>query len=112
MESDGVFIPKTVMLETEWVLRQAYGIAKDVIMRGFQKLLGLPSVSVEDPHALAPAISWCGSGFDFPDALHLTSTKKADRFVTFDNALAKTAQQVSSIPVLRPYPSGRPLGFI
>jgi len=28
MESDDIFIPKTVMLETEWVLRHAYGIEK------------------------------------------------------------------------------------
>jgi len=36
------------------------------------------------------------------DARHLMSSMKADRFVTFDNALAKRAQQVSSIPVVRP----------
>ncbi len=102
MESDDVFIPKTVMLETEWVLRHAYGIGKSVIMRGFQKLLGLPHVSVEDPQGVAQAISWYGSGFDFADALHLTSSMKADRFVTFDNALAKKAQQIASIPVVRP----------
>jgi predicted nucleic-acid-binding protein len=41
MESADVYIPKTVMLETEWVLRYAYGIDKDGIMKGFQKLLGL-----------------------------------------------------------------------
>ena len=71
-------------------------------MRGFQKLLGLPHVSVEDPQTIAQAISWYGLGFDFADALHLTSSMKADRFVTFDNALAKKAQQVASIPVVRP----------
>jgi len=59
-------------------------------------------VTVEDPHAVAQAISWYGSGFDSADARHLTSGTKADRFVTFDNALAKRAQQVSSIPVARP----------
>ena len=40
MESDDIFIPKTVMLETEWVLRYAYRIAKSAIMKGFQKRLG------------------------------------------------------------------------
>ena len=42
MESDDIFIPKTVMLETEWVLRHAYGIAKSAIMKGFQKIRKQP----------------------------------------------------------------------
>ena len=102
MESDDIFIPKTVMLETEWVLRHAYGIKKINIIKGFQRLLGLRNVSVEDPDNVIQAISWYDSGFDFADALHLASSKRAEKFATFNSALAKKARQFSSIQVIKP----------
>jgi len=102
MESDDIFIPKTVMLETEWVLRHAYGIKKINIIKGFQRLLGLRNVEVEDPDTVLKAISWYDSGLDFADALHLASSKRAEKFATFDSALIKKARQVSSIQVMKP----------
>ncbi len=102
MESDGIFIPKTVMLETEWVLRHAYGIGKDAITSGFQKMMGLPNVSVEDLQTVIQAISWYESGLDFADALHLASSMKADKFVTFDNAFIKKARKLISIDITGP----------
>jgi predicted nucleic-acid-binding protein len=36
-----IFIPKTVMLETEWVLRHAYGVDRKGILGAFQRLMGL-----------------------------------------------------------------------
>jgi predicted nucleic-acid-binding protein len=84
LESDVIFIPKTVALETEWVLRHAYGINKDAIMKGFQKIMGLPNVRVE------------------ADALHLASSMKADKFVTFDNAFIKKARKLISIDITLP----------
>ncbi len=103
MESDDIFIPKTVMLETEWVLRHAYGIKKVNIIKGFQKLLGLRNVSVEDPDIVVLAMSWYEDELDFSDALHLaSSSRRAEKFATFDSALAKKARQVSSIQVIKP----------
>jgi len=102
MESDDIFIPKTVMLETEWVLRHAYGIEKINIIKGFQRLLGLRNVEVEDPDNVLQAISWYDSGLDFADALHLASSKRAKKFATFDSALSKKARRVSSIQVIKP----------
>ena len=91
MESDEIFIPKTVLLETEWVLRHAYKVGKEGIISGFEKMMGLPNVLVEDQQALFQAISWYGSGLDFADALHLASSIKADRFVTFDKTFRRKA---------------------
>ena len=102
MESDDIFIPKTVMLETEWVLRHAYGISKGDIMKGFQKMMGLPNVRVEDQQTVFQAISWYGLGLDFADALHLASSMKADKFVTFDNAFIKKARKLISIDITLP----------
>ena len=102
MESDDILIPKTVMLETEWVLRHAYGIDKDAIMKGFQKMMGLPNVRVEDQQTVFQAISWYESGLDFADALHLASSIKADKFVTFDDAFIKKARKFTSIDIILP----------
>ena len=102
MESHEIFIPKTVMLETEWVLRHAYEIRKENIINGFQKILGLPNVHVEDQQTVFQAISWYGSGLDFADALHLASSMKTDGFMTFDKALIKKARKLISIDVSQP----------
>ena len=102
LESDVIFIPKTVMLETEWVLRYAYGINKDAIMKGFKKIMGLPNVRVEDQQTVFQAISWYELGLDFADALHLASSMKADKFVTFDNAFIKKARKLISIDITLP----------
>ncbi|MEA1949656.1 MAG: type II toxin-antitoxin system VapC family toxin [Thermodesulfobacteriota bacterium] len=102
IESDVIFIPKTVVLETEWVLRHAYGINKGVIMKGFQKMMGLPNVRVEDQQTVFQAISWYGLGLDFADALHLASSIKTDKFVTFDNAFIKKARKLISIDFTLP----------
>ena len=80
LESDQILIPKTVILETEWVLRYAYEIETSRIIEGLKKLLGLPNISVEDPDTVTQAISWFEDGLDFADALHLASSKRADKF--------------------------------
>ena len=90
---DDVYIPKTVLLEVEWVLRHAYEIRRADITVGFQKLLGLPNVSVEDPDSIYQAISWYQNKFDFADALHLASSRRCESFATFDSSLIKKAQQ-------------------
>jgi len=102
MESDDVLIPKTVLLETEWVLRHGYVIARGVIAQAFQTLLGLPNVKPEDPLAVTQALAWYEDGLDFADALHLASSAKADRFATFDKDFAKKALKLGSIEVFKP----------
>ncbi len=57
MKKGEAFIPKTVLLETEWVLRHAYEIEPGKINEAFINLLGLPNVSIEDSAAVSQAIS-------------------------------------------------------
>jgi len=102
MELNDVFIPKTVILETEWVLQHAYGIGKKAIVTGFQKMMGLPNVHVEDQQTVFQAVSWYESGLDFADAIHLTSSMKAAKFVTFDKAFIKNARQLISMDIALP----------
>jgi len=101
LKSDDIFIPKTVLLETEWVLRHAYEIERSHIIIGFQKLLGLPNVNVEDPDSIYQAISWYENKFDFADALHLASSRRCINFATFDSSFIKKAQQFSSMNMIK-----------
>jgi len=102
LKNDDIYIPKTVLLETEWVLRHAYEIGRSDIAVGFQKLLGLPNVSVEDPDSIYQAISWYENKFDFADALHLASSRRCESFATFDSSLIKKAQLFSSMEMIKP----------
>ena len=102
MKSDGVFIAKTVLLETQWVLRHAYGFDGIVVLEAFKKLLGLPNVTVEDPQAVFQAIEWVESGMDFADALHLASSMKAGKFITFDRKFSNKATQLTTVEISTP----------
>ena len=52
-----VFIPRTVILETEWVLRAVYDLSPARIIPALRALAGLPDVTVEDaPHRPSPRL--------------------------------------------------------
>ena len=94
MEED-VFIPKTVLLELEWVMRGAAQVPAAGIAKSFSHLLGLPNVRVEDEAAVRAALKAFAQGLDFADALHAAASAGADRFVTFDTKLVKRALRVA-----------------
>lgn len=97
-----IFIPKTVMLETEWVLSHAYEIDKKRILEAFQRLMGLANAKIEDPQVVDAAVSWYADGIDFADALHLGSSEKAEGFATFDRSLLRKAGRVSTVNLIAP----------
>ena len=94
-----VFVPITVVLETEWVMRSGYAFAPAQIAAGLRRLGGLPGVNVEDPGEVAQALDWLEQGMDFADALHLARATRCDAFVTFDRKFAKRAKALSAPPV-------------
>lgn len=95
-----VFLSKTVLLESEWVLRSGYRLARDAIAAAFRGLLGLPGATVEDPPAVMQALDWYEGGLDFADALHLASGGPAGRFATSDEPLARRAKTLSNAPTI------------
>ncbi len=101
-ESEAVFVPDTVILETEWVLRFAYDFSAEEICGAFRKLFGLPNVSVANAFVIAQAISWHEQGLDFPDALHLALCQKQPVLKTFDEKFIKRAKGLSSCEVVAP----------
>jgi predicted nucleic-acid-binding protein len=93
--SGPVFISKSVLLEAAWVLRYSYDLDTDAIVRALRGVLGLASVSVEDPAVAVAALRLCEQGLDFADALHLASSGEATLFVTFDAQLVKRAARIA-----------------
>jgi predicted nucleic-acid-binding protein len=103
LRSGAVLVPKTVLLEAEWVLRTRYQFDRAAIAHGLRQLLGLPGVAVEDPPVVARALDLADQGFDFADALHLASCRQAEAFATFDRALRRRARRVPDlVPVVAP----------
>lgn len=96
-ERERVLLVKTVLLETEWVLRSLYAFERTRIADAFAALIALPNLVSEDTSAMADAIAWMRQGMDFADALHLASARPAGRFATFDRGLIKRAAQVADI---------------
>lgn len=91
LRSGELWVCKTVLLETEWVLRYSYELPPAAILAALRRLLGLQGLQVEHRGAVLQALALSEGGMDFADALHLASSAGAQRFVTFDRPLAKRA---------------------
>jgi len=94
IDGGDVWLTLTVVLEAEWVLRSSYRFSAADIVAAFRTLAGQPTVSVENPAALAEALRLCEEGLDFADALHLSVVPSGTEFTTFDAALVKQAARV------------------
>jgi predicted nucleic acid-binding protein len=94
IDSEPVFVCKTVLLETEWVLRSVFEFTPTEIAKALADFAGLPSVTLEDAAIIATALDWTAGGMDFADALHLANAQGSDAFVTFDRGLAKKAKKL------------------
>ena len=91
-----IYIPATITLETEWVLRHAYAFAPTQIAQAFRKLFGLRNVDLEKPLQIDMALQWYEQGLDFADALHVANMDAKGRFATFDQQLIRRAEAVTN----------------
>jgi predicted nucleic-acid-binding protein len=66
----GVLVNQLVLLETEWVLRSRYSLAKNLIIQAISGLLNASDVRFEDEPAVEEALFiWKDSAADFADCL-------------------------------------------
>ena len=91
IDAGQVYVPITVLLETEWVLRCAYGYGPDAVVRGLRRLAGHPQVQVENAQLLVDALERTESGMDFDDALHLGAAAQCEAMLTFDRHFIRMA---------------------
>jgi len=102
VELPALFVPLTVVLELEWVLRAFYGFNSEDFTRVLEHLLGLPNVTVEEWPRVLDAIPLHRQGLDFADALHLTACSQCEEFLTFDDRrFARKAQRLGTKPSVR-----------
>ena len=102
-----VYIPVTVMLELEWVLRSRYAFAPKLIAQAIAKITALGNVVVGEREAVLSAATRAAQGWDFADALHLALSKGCTDFTTLDADLAKRAAREATAKneaILKPMP--------
>lgn len=87
--SNSIFIPKTVILETEWVLRFSYKFSSERIVFALSNLLGLENIISENKKLIIIALQWHEQGMDFADALHLSFSLHTQAFLSFDKKMIK-----------------------
>ena len=90
---EAVFVSNTVTLETAWVLRNAYGFARQDIVQALRAFVGLPVVTLESPDIIVKALDRAADGMDFADALHLGAAAQCDGFLTFDRKFIRSAEK-------------------
>lgn len=92
--ADGLtlFVPVTVALELEWVLRTSYEYAKAPVLEVLSSLLSAAELSFESERALEVALQLYRNGpADFADCLHIALAAQAGEspLWTFDKRAAK-----------------------
>lgn len=102
IDNNDVFVCTTVVLETEWALRSAYGCSPARYAKALAEFAGLPRVTLEDSPAVAKALGWMQQGMDFADGLHLAKAEGCEAFISFDEALVKAANSLAGIKVRAP----------
>jgi len=90
---ESIWIAKTVLLETGWVLHSLYGLEETEIRAAFTKLLGLKNVHAEDESSVAAALALTARGIELADAMHLCSRPAGAAFVSFDKSFVRGAKR-------------------
>jgi predicted nucleic-acid-binding protein len=87
-----LFVPSTVMLELEWVLRSRYKLGKSAVLEAYNALLETQELEFQDEPALERALSlYRQASADFADCMHAGQCGSADRapMITFDDTVAR-----------------------
>ena len=99
VSENAVFVAPTVVLETEWVLRDAYETPRQRVIEQLRKFCGLQTVTVGDAESVARALAYAEGGVDLADALHLARSQGCEAFATFDKKLATRAGTLETVEV-------------
>lgn len=92
-----VFLSRTVLLESEWVLRTRYKKSRGQLLEFFTALLETDNTVIEASELVANALDWYAQGADFADALHLAACGAAVMH-TFDRGFCEDARAAGVAP--------------
>jgi predicted nucleic-acid-binding protein len=99
--SPACFVPITVVLELEWVLRGAYQLPRESIIRALRGLIAIRQLHLEQEEQVLQALDWYAQGLDFADALHLLRSEGCSALFSFDRALVRQAGALSLSPLVQ-----------
>jgi predicted nucleic-acid-binding protein len=85
LSAGDVFVPKTVVLELEWVLRSVAEQPANKVTDCLAHLIALPGITIEDHEQVEAALRYCREGVDFADALHHAASHACREMLTFDD---------------------------
>lgn len=91
-EGRALFVPVTVTLELEWVLRASFEYTKDEVMEVLSSLFSAAELTFESERGLEVALQLYREGSaDFADCLHVALAAQAGELPlwTFDKRAAK-----------------------
>ncbi len=89
-ENNEVWLSRTVLLETEWVLRGAYELDRKSVNLALATLCRMEGTHVENLAGVSEALERHKSGWDFADALHVVSCPSdVSEFYSFDRKLLR-----------------------
>lgn len=91
-ESKSLFVPVTVTLELEWVLRASFGFTKDDVLQALSNLFSAAELTFESERAVEVALQLYRDGpVDFADCLHIALAAQAGEqpLWTFDKGAAR-----------------------
>ncbi len=91
-EGLSLFVPVTVTLELEWVLRAGFGYVKDDVLQVLSNLFSAAELTFESERALEVALQLYREGTaDFADCLHIALSAEAGEqpLWTFDKSAAR-----------------------
>jgi predicted nucleic-acid-binding protein len=95
---EACFVPLTVSLELEWVLRGAYRLSTEAVVDAFEGLLGVRHLHFEQEPTVRSALALLRQGLDFADALHLLSSGSCAVLLSFDRALIHQVERLQLHP--------------
>jgi predicted nucleic-acid-binding protein len=91
-------VPITVVLQLEWVLRGADKLSREAIVRGFQGLMAINHLHLEQEDQVLQALDADARGFDFADVLHLLRSEGCAALASFDRALMRRSAELALSP--------------
>lgn len=102
LSAGAVFVPKTVVLELEWVLRSVVEQPAGKVLDCLSHLIALPGITIEDHEQVEAALRHCRQGVDFADALHHAASHACSEVLTFDDRrYARRAARLGFRPPVR-----------
>ena len=95
------FVPVTVVLELEWVLRGAYGMTSPDVAAVLEDLLAVEGLTIDRGAAVSQALQAYRAGMDLADALHLAQSGLCRGLATFDVRFVKAARRLGLKPIVQ-----------